>query len=183
MNANNSKQKAVMCDPCAKDLEATFMLNDNARFNEAFYFKARRQEPPGAYIDDKKFQIVKVNGVLQAELVQKREKIIVNSSKTKRKTKNLKVNLRDEKKPGDKNKINKTKKGKFDCDLCSKVLSSKNKLKLHLQKFHVRNEEVKKFNCIKCSFSTIHCGNLKTHIKNIHEKIKRFDCDLCEKKF
>ena len=182
VNAENSKQKALMCDPCAKDLEATFMLKDNARFNEAFYFKARRLEPPGAYIDDKKFQIVKVNGVLQAKLVQKRAKVIVNSSRTKRMPRKLKVNLKGKKKPGEKMKINKIKKGNFDCDLCAKVFLSKNGLKLHLQKFHIR-KEARKFKCEKCCFTTNYRGALKTHIEGIHEKIIRFECHYCEKKF
>ena len=164
------------------------MSKDNARFNEAFYFKARRLEPPGAYIDDKKFRIVKVNGKLEVKLVQKKVKVIISSSRTKKKTKNLKVNLRDEKSV-DKMKVKKTKKSferikkKFNCDLCRTFFPSNVALGSHLQNFHIRKEEVKKFKCVKCSFSTTHCGNLKTHVKNVHEKIKRFDCDFCEKKF
>ena len=171
-----------MCDPCAKDLEETFMLKDNARFNEAFYFKARRLEPPGAYIDDKKFEIVKVNGKLQAKLVQKKVKVIFSSSKTKRNTRKLNVNLQEKKKSGDKIKIQKIKKKEFNCDMCPKVLSSKAGLKLHLKNVHIK-EDRKKFKCGKCFFSTNFYGNLKTHVKNVHEKIKRFECYFCDKKF
>ena len=86
--------------------------------------------------------------------------------------------MRDEKSV-DKMKVKKTKKSferikkNFNCDLCRKVFPSKVALRSHLQNFHIRKEEGKKFKCVKCSFSTTHCGNLKTHVKNVHEKIKR----------
>ena len=40
-------------------------------------------------------------------------------------------------------------------------------------------QDIKKFKCSKCEFSTFKCSTLKRHIKGLHDKVKDFKCPKC----
>ena len=48
-------------------------------------------------------------------------------------------------------------------------------------KAHIRSvhEKVKSFKCDQCSYETARKYYLDHHIKSVHEKVKQFKCDLC----
>jgi hypothetical protein len=49
-------------------------------------------------------------------------------------------------------------------------------------KRHIKivHDKIKDFKCDKCVYETSESGNLKKHIKMVHDKIKDFKCDKCE---
>ena len=64
------------------------------------------------------------------------------------------------------------------CDVCDKVFSSHEKVRKHLKRVHTDVQ----YNCELCSFQTKHIGNLKHHIRTVHEKkpLKEI-CPFCDK--
>ena len=90
---------------------------------------------------------------------------------------------------------------KYQCHICGKIFYQKNHLKDHTESVH-NMEKYKKLglnmdktqtlysmNKTSQSLCTI-CGKgfknphiLKRHVESVHEKLKRFQCDFCEKKY
>lgn len=65
----------------------------------------------------------------------------------------------------------------FQCNLCGKILSTRNTLKAHIGTVH---EENRLFACTICpkSFAMKNC--LQKHIKKVHLKSKEFKCNICQ---
>ena len=74
------------------------------------------------------------------------------------------------------------------CNVCDKTFMSKKKLTYHIRSTHAEEKEV--FHCnfksgeIRCEYFSSTNGNLKAHIKRIHDKMIYFNtrklvCDLC----
>ena len=86
---------------------------------------------------------------------------------------------------------------KFKCDFCTKLFSTKQNLMIHkcrnqkcnfcmkyftssnLQTHIKRNHEEQK--CDSCGKSFKYAGDLKKHIKTIHEGLRNYKCDSCGK--
>jgi uncharacterized C2H2 Zn-finger protein/very-short-patch-repair endonuclease len=51
-------------------------------------------------------------------------------------------------------------------------------------KKHVKqvHDKIKDFRCPQCDYKTSRSGNLKQHIKDVHSKIKDFECHICDYK-
>ena len=45
------------------------------------------------------------------------------------------------------------------------------------------HEKIKNYRCDKCNRSFAENGNLKAHIITVHDKEKRFGCDFCGERF
>ena len=102
-----------------------------------------------------------------------------------------------------------TEKSRLPCTLCDKTFKDRITLRKHLSHIH-KNSEQNKWQCDICqkyfanagsfythkkthtdnSFQCPHCDqlitrkdHLKSHIMRVHEKIKAFQCDLCEKSY
>jgi stress-induced morphogen len=67
----------------------------------------------------------------------------------------------------------------FQCDLCPKSYSSKQRIKVHLDATHTEQS----FKCNKCDFTTKRKPNLNIHKRRRHSSAKPFSCQICEKKF
>ena len=52
-------------------------------------------------------------------------------------------------------------------------------------KTHIRfvHQKIRKFSCEKCAFQTTNSASLRQHTQQVHEKIKNFKCDQCGKEF
>lgn len=65
------------------------------------------------------------------------------------------------------------------CIICKETHRGSNNLQRHITKFHYSEEERQTI----CP----HCGklikNIRSHIRNVHKKVKNFICDQCKKKF
>lgn len=65
-----------------------------------------------------------------------------------------------------------------------KVKSSKTKDETHsLDNDEQQHSTSHPYKCHSCSVSFIHKRYLQRHIKNVHEKISKISCDLCDKTF
>ena len=67
----------------------------------------------------------------------------------------------------------------FKCELCSKEYFAKGGLLAHMKHFHKENE----FICNLCSITFSRKWSLKNHTSTIHENLKAFKCNLCDKQF
>ncbi|XP_014362344.2 zinc finger protein 480 isoform X1 [Papilio machaon] len=70
------------------------------------------------------------------------------------------------------------------CPVCSRICSSEYYLNRHMQRKHQDN---KKYQCKSCDKSFAFVGELRSHTRYVHEKIRRtpqiFPCDMCERTF
>ena len=66
------------------------------------------------------------------------------------------------------------------CKLCSKIVSNKYKLKLHMATVHENNT---KFRCHICEKCFCYSNHLSNHIIAVHEKLKPHQCSFCAKSF
>ena len=72
---------------------------------------------------------------------------------------------------------------KFKCDHCSKAFKSMVELKTHLKGVHEKKQ--RKFECSEkdCNSIFFKKSYLNQHVKEVHEKIKKFECESCHKMF
>ena len=70
---------------------------------------------------------------------------------------------------------------KFSCNVCKKHFGKKETLSFYIRNYH--QEGPRNFKCVFCEKSYTQSGNLKTHIKTVHEGQRNYKCDLCEKCF
>ena len=68
---------------------------------------------------------------------------------------------------------------KFECEICSKVLSSARTKAAHIKAIH----EEKKHVCLVCGKKVVNATTLKLHVESVHEGKKRHQCDVCGDKF
>ncbi|XP_013145506.1 PREDICTED: zinc finger protein 117-like isoform X2 [Papilio polytes] len=70
------------------------------------------------------------------------------------------------------------------CPVCARICCSQYYLNRHIQRRHQDN---KKYPCKSCEKSFAFIGELRSHIKYVHEKIRKtpqiFPCDMCERTF
>jgi len=71
----------------------------------------------------------------------------------------------------------------FKCNLCDKILSSKQKLELHKEKCQGKKEKIEEFKCEYCSKILSSKQNLEIHTKKCEIIIEKeeFKCEYCEK--
>ena len=65
------------------------------------------------------------------------------------------------------------------CKVCSKILSNKYNLKIHISDVH---EKQKRFQCHICEKSFAQSNTLRDHKIAIHEKLKPHKCSFCAKR-
>lgn len=70
---------------------------------------------------------------------------------------------------------------RFDCDYCGKSFNTKSSLRRHIN-MHLN---VKPFECRYCHMKFGQCCNWRSHMKNVHPKLKRekYICRKCRKPF
>jgi len=69
------------------------------------------------------------------------------------------------------------KKDKISSKLCGNTLSTKVKLKRHLEKVHKKTRQI---NCEVCRKILSDKEELKHHIKDVHENFRRVSCKECD---
>jgi hypothetical protein len=71
----------------------------------------------------------------------------------------------------------------FKCNLCEKILSTKQYLELHKQKCEGKKEKIEEFKCDYCNRILSSKQYLESHMKKceIIEEKKIFQCEFCEK--
>jgi len=70
-----------------------------------------------------------------------------------------------------------TKDENYQCHICSKILSTKSSLNVHI------SDHNKKIKCKFCGKLFGNKSNLKIHIRDYHENPKSFICEMCDQKF
>ena len=71
------------------------------------------------------------------------------------------------------------KSGKFRCNICYKCFGSQLNLNLHM-KIHLG---IKDYICSECGHATTQKYSLVIHHRTVHQKLKLFKCQYCEKSF
>ena len=66
----------------------------------------------------------------------------------------------------------------YICDICEKTFSKANELKSHVNMAHKKIHK-----CDYCGIKVSNGGNLKIHIRAIHEGHKGHKCNICGKLF
>ena len=69
----------------------------------------------------------------------------------------------------------------FKCDICIKSFVHKDLLQQHKQKVHLQNK--KEFLLCEVCKKSISKSNMKRHILEVHEKIRKYMCEMCDKAF
>ena len=72
-------------------------------------------------------------------------------------------------------------KKKVQCNICGKLISTKEKLKVHTKQIH---NQVRDKQCDRCEYNTYNVGNLRLHINTQHlgMKIEKISCQKCGKR-
>ena len=69
----------------------------------------------------------------------------------------------------------------WKCDECHFAHATKRGLNQHKNTTHAKESRLKM--CHLCTFKSLTVKALQYHIEAKHEKIKRFSCDQCDRKF
>ena len=86
----------------------------------------------------------------------------------------------------------KIKDSKSNCKFCDREFCNLNYLEEHVIKEHTEHSEngtqikllkTKKLECDQCKKSYFVLGDLKQHISIVHQGIKAYDCDFCNRQF
>ena len=64
-----------------------------------------------------------------------------------------------------------------ECVDCGAVFKCWNQLQCHIKTKHAH----RRFVCTQCKRTFAHIGSLKEHVKNIHEKLAKYQCETCGK--
>ena len=67
----------------------------------------------------------------------------------------------------------------FTCNVCGRIFGKNQQLTLHQKNYHQQGR--RQFNCDSCEKSFTQAGNLKVHIKTLHEGQRYYRCDYCGK--
>ena len=70
---------------------------------------------------------------------------------------------------------------KFKCDFCAKSYFHQISLNYHLKVCH--SEEQEFHFCEICGKRTKQKSDLRKHVEEVHENVKKYICDLCNSKF
>jgi KRAB domain-containing zinc finger protein len=70
------------------------------------------------------------------------------------------------------------KEYKFECKECDYGCDDQRNFNRH-----VDNHNGVRYPCLLCDFEATQAGALKRHVRNMHDKVKDFPCDECEKEF
>ncbi|XP_013391726.1 zinc finger protein 84 [Lingula anatina] len=68
------------------------------------------------------------------------------------------------------------------CSVCKMTLHSWSALRKHKQS-HSKDEKDAALSCNECQQVFANVRNLRMHVENIHQKLKRFKCESCDKQF
>jgi len=66
-----------------------------------------------------------------------------------------------------------------ECHICGYSHIEPSRVKYHMR-IHFQERP---FKCDQCSYAGKHQTALRVHVKNVHERVKRFHCEKCDKKF
>ena len=69
---------------------------------------------------------------------------------------------------------------KLQCDECGKEFNNKIKLKAHVDGFHKNQKNLQECKICNKMYTK---GQLKIHIRTVHDKIKDYQCTICGKAF
>ena len=75
----------------------------------------------------------------------------------------------------------KSQNKEYECEFCEKSFNNSVSLKVHIRKLHKNPRKDCKLCEVKKSFAST--SALKKHMDDVHKGIKKFKCDLCDKKF
>lgn len=70
----------------------------------------------------------------------------------------------------------------FDCEQCEKKFATKNLLRLHMKRDHLKKEQ---FVCPHCQFTVQSKSSLDNHLQSKHTNpaLWRYECHLCERRY
>ncbi|XP_035713062.1 gastrula zinc finger protein XlCGF7.1-like [Folsomia candida] len=74
------------------------------------------------------------------------------------------------------------RKTQNQCHICDKRLTTRRQLKTHLDLQHSTMQRPS-YSCDICGFETKYRNNFNSHVKRVHEGVKKFQCYFCAKKF
>ncbi|RWS21559.1 zinc finger protein 501-like protein [Leptotrombidium deliense] len=69
---------------------------------------------------------------------------------------------------------------KFRCNICKKLISTKQLTKRHIRTVHNKEE---RYSCNICEAKFKYDNSLVRHIQSVHESFGKYKCDICEKIF
>ena len=72
---------------------------------------------------------------------------------------------------------------KYECEACGKAFASKIKHGSHVRRAHLHTASKVQIMCTICLKTFTQKGHLEIHVQTIHEKIKKFSCLKCDRKF
>ena len=70
-------------------------------------------------------------------------------------------------------------KGSIICNRCDFRTKKPSHLTYHIKIQHEGVEDTKLYKCSECDHATARKGNLKTHIREVHTKIRSYRCNVC----
>lgn len=71
--------------------------------------------------------------------------------------------------------------GEYECELCNKIFISKSKIRKHMD-VHKNKDRPKRL-CTICGLELCSTYNLNNHIRTVHGRERKFQCQLCDRRF